>query len=113
MKRIMLLAGMVGVFSIVALAIAETDEPDGPKDMAAQVKDLQNELDSLQSRLAKLEKQVTELANLMKVYPVPVPQPGVELPGVPKGWKPFPFNGRTYYCVPVKEKPATPKSPEK
>jgi hypothetical protein len=103
-KRIMLLAGIVGVLSIVALAIAETNEPDGPKDMAAQVKGLQKELSSLQSRLAKLEKQVSELANLMKVYPAP---------GVPKGWKPFPFNGRTYYCVPVKEKAATPDSPEK
>jgi len=69
MKRIMLLAGMVGVLSIVALALAETNEPDGPKDMAGQVNALQNELNSLQSRLAKLEKQVSELANLMKVYP--------------------------------------------
>jgi hypothetical protein len=100
----MLLLGIAGVLSIVALAIAETNEPDGPKDMAAQVKGLKNEVDSLQSRLAKLEKQVGELANLTKVYPAP---------GEPRGWKPFQFNGQTYYLVPVKEETATPNSPDK
>ncbi len=104
MKRIMLLLGTVGVLSIVALAIAKANEPDGPRDLAAQVKRLKNEVDLVQSRLAKLEKQVSELANLMKAYPSAA---------VPEGWKPFQFNGLTYYLVPVKEKPATPNSPQK
>jgi hypothetical protein len=113
MKRIVLPVGIASVLVIVALAIAQTGGPDKPKDMDDQIKGLKNEVDSLQSRLANLEKQVSELTKLLRVYPAPIPQlaPGVR--GLPEGSKPFEFNGLTFYCVPVREKAATPKSPDR
>jgi len=112
-KRIIILVGIAGVLLIVGLAIAETREPDRPKDMAGEIKGLKNEVDFLQSRLAKLEKQVSELTNLIRMYPAPVPQPAAGVPRLPEGSKPFEFNGVTFYYVPVREKPPTPKSPNK
>ena len=67
----------------------------GPKDVTAQLKQLQDNVTKLEARIAALEKRPLYLT-------VPERTPSL-LPErvVPKGWQQREFNGMKYYIVPV------------
>ena len=77
-------------------------------DSDAQIRSLKEKIVSqarenliLRRRVKELEARVEELKQSKAVV---VPQPGV--PGqaqVPPSWKPFEFNGMTYYVVPLRD----------
>ena len=76
------------------------------KSLEALLKGYQEENTKLRARVQELEEEVERLQvaqlRLKQNKAIAVPQPGV--PGqsqVPPTWKPFEFNGMTYYVVPL------------
>lgn len=86
------------------------EQPAAPsaakKDPAEVLKSLNDLINSyadenarLHARVRELEAQVKKLAENRTV--TIVPQPGTPRNQVPPDWKPFRFNGGTYYIVPL------------
>ena len=68
------------------------------KSLEQLVNDYQDENAALRGRVKELEGQVQTLKQSRVVNIVPQPA----TPGqVPQNWKPFQFNGATYYVVPL------------
>jgi hypothetical protein len=79
--------------------------------------------ETLEQKVARLDKEVAELKSLVRelqqrspnLYVIPQSNRGALTSGLPRGAKPFTFNDRTYYIVPLNEesKPAVSVAPAK
>ena len=98
---------VVTVYTVVLLALCVA--PSGaqekkkapaaaaPKSLEERLKDYQDENAVLRRRVRELESQVENLKQNRTV--TITPQPGQS--AVPQNWRPFQFNGATYYVVPL------------
>ncbi len=109
MKHASLLAVVGGILAIVAFCTGST-APAPPPSEQSQIEQLKEEVASLRGRVESLEKQLKDRSLVVprggRESPMIIRPPGRPGP-VPKDWRPFEFNGMTYYIVPVD----TPKTP--
>jgi hypothetical protein len=105
-RRLVILASVVLAAALVSPTRAQEKQQAAKKKTPAEVmksleqlvKDYQDENAALRERVTDLERQVETLKQNRVVNVVP--QPGAPAQ-VPPGWKPFQFNGGTYYVVPL------------
>lgn len=124
MKRNIVRNGIVALTVCAGLFVAPTDAGEqpaarqvNPDAQAERIKALQNALTESLRENAILKRQVKDLeAELEKarqnrgvnVLPGPLRLPSTD--PVPKDWKPFQFNGVTYYIVPCEQTSAAPSA---
>ena len=104
-RRLATVASLVIAACLVAPSRAQENNQEKKKDPAQvlksleqMVKEYQDENAALRERVKELEGQVQTLKQNRVVNIVP--QPGTA-GQVPPSWKPFQFNGGTYYVVPL------------
>jgi hypothetical protein len=101
-RRLAFLASVILAAALVAPSRAQEKKKDPAevmKSLEQMVKDYQDENATLKARVKELEGQVEHLKQNRVVNVLPT-QPAV--PGqMPPTWKPFQFNGATYYLVPL------------
>lgn len=108
MKHASLLA--TAVVALIATALCTGSTSPAPSPESSQIEQLRNQIDSLRQRVDSLEKQSKDRS---LVIPKDGPQdPMIIKPPYRHGpdrrnWKPFEFNGMTFYVIPVN----APKSP--
>src|SRR5882724_486780 len=93
---------------IIATALVFARHPAQTKsDNGQQLRELKSQIDRLETKAAALQK---ELDQLRKQTPAVIytpanqlipPTTGSEPQQIPPGWKPFEFNGLTYYLTPL------------
>jgi hypothetical protein len=66
-----------------------------------EVKDLRADNDALNRKLQESEQMLREWRANRGALVVPPQAPGQQPNGVPRSWRPFEFNGATYYVVPL------------
>jgi hypothetical protein len=101
MRRLAIVASAILAASLVAPSRAQEKKKDPAqvmKSLEQMVKEYQDENAALKDRVKDLEQQVQTLKQSRTV--TLVPQPGAA-GQVPPTWKPFQFNGATYYVVPL------------
>lgn len=99
MKRIIavLIAIALPVILILSMGATSSELSD---EKSSEIEKLRQEVASLRQRVEVLEKQVQE--HSFTVPPGgPIVIPPYRRQPAPKDWKPFEFNGTTFYVVPV------------
>jgi hypothetical protein len=101
LNRLMLVGSVVLIACLVAPSRAQEKKKDPAevlKTLEQMLNDYRDENATLKARVKDLEGQVQNLKQ-SRVINV-VPQPGATAQP-PPSWKPFQFNGATYYVVPL------------
>jgi len=110
MKKHILYSGSIVVASLVIAAalILPRHTVQRQSDNSGQLKELLTRVGQLESKAAALEKELEQVRrqapNLIytpanELFPAPATVPAPEQ--IPPGWKPYPFNGTTYYITPL------------
>ncbi len=86
------------VLGTVSAGPAQDATQDRVKELEAKLSAAEQRGIQLTKKNAELEKQVKQLQIQLATMQVSRPE---ELKTLPDGWKPFQFNGMTYYVVPL------------
>ena len=100
-RGILILGSVLFAVSFVSPGIAEQAAPADPEKAAKSpdelVRQYRRENEKLRARVKQLEAEVEALKKSRAITLAPQPA----APAVPPTWKPFQFNGATYYMVPL------------
>ena len=105
MRPCLVLVGLI----IIAAGSVSLAEPakQAPTDGSMRERALRQMLADMADKNARLEeesKRLKDEINLLKArraVEIPRVAPQQSAPSVPKDWKPFNFNGQTYYVIPL------------
>jgi hypothetical protein len=108
-KHILYSASIIFASLIVAAALvfarhpAQTQTGNGQqlKELKSQVGRLETKAAALQKELDQLHKQTPTVIYTPANQLIPPAKTKSALPEIPPGWKPFDFNGVTYYLTPL------------
>ncbi len=104
---------------LTALVLCAAGASSGPGKESSEVEQLRKEIAELRQRVQSLEDRMRDHSIVVprggrgrSIITIP---PGLPSRPVPNDWRPFEFNGMTYYVVPIDEAPksAVPVDPNK
>jgi TolA-binding protein len=110
MKKHILYSGSIILASLIIAAAlvsarhpaqTQTDNGQQLKELKAQVGRLETKAAALQKELNELHKQTPTVIYTPANQLIPATTTESERPEIPPGWKPFEFNGITYYLTPL------------
>lgn len=124
MKKHVLYSGAIVFGSlIIAAALVLRHPVPNRTDDGKQLQELRNRIGQLESKAGALEKELGEMRKLPQPSPAVIYKPANEvIPSVtisptpaqhPPGWKPFKFNGTTYYFTPLGQAAEVSMAPRK
>jgi hypothetical protein len=102
---------VVGIVSLIA-AFLLSRKPGHENDRArAELKALTAKVEQLERNTAALQKELSDFRQRSKplaalpheILMTPATAPPAGRTEIPPGWKPFEFNGMTYYITPLKQ----------
>jgi hypothetical protein len=108
-KHILYSASIIFASLIIAAAMVSARHPaQTQSDNGQQLKELKAQVGRLETKAAALQKELDQLHNQTPkvIYTlanqlIPPANTKPDLPEIPPGWKPFEFNGITYYLTPL------------
>lgn len=106
MKRILAVLAVAGVLIIAGLTIAAGPAGKSSREIPDEMEAIRGHIAALEPRMANFETQVRQMLSAQDGSGKIIPRYLPELRQLPKGARPFEFNGMLFYICPLRQNTA-------